>query len=398
VRRAATLLLTALSLLLTGLLAYADAAQDAPALIITRDFSSRYAAYGDQITLSYTVRNVSRQPASGIVISDSLLGEVGHVDLLAAGASRTVVARVRVTADCVSAPQVRYTLDGGEHTASAAAGTVSLENVALSAVLAFEAGGEQAVTLTVSNQGSAPLYDVKAVDDTLGDMGPAVERLDPGESAAFSRAARPGRFQCTVTAVSSAGKDVLLRSNELLSQAQAAPPDEPRSAVLTIALDGDGQVVATLYNPGQATLRDVTLCDAARGVERPVSFVPAGSPTHVLWAARPDDGDDLSLQAVLRDGTVLAEASISLPSAMPADGPAEETGFEAPDGASLRMNEAQRTYRRMIGLTVLALAAILVVWRLTDRRRRRLERRKRLRQRQESRRKQQGKKNGEKTA
>ena len=204
-KRALIGLCAALGVLLAGLSACAD-----EALLLTRDFSSRYAAQGGWITVSYTLRNVSQKTVRGVELSDPLLGEnqPAPVSRLAPGESRVVTLRARVMKDDESAPEARYTLNGVEETVTAPPETVFVETAALSAALTFYSRETTTVVLTVRNDGNAPVYGVKATDDVLGDMGAAVSRLDPGESAEWSRAAlsRGAAYRCVVTATAKPSK------------------------------------------------------------------------------------------------------------------------------------------------------------------------------------------------
>ena len=95
-KRALICLCAALGVLLAGLSACADSG----ALLLTRDFSSRYAAGDGWITLSYTLRNVSQKNIGEIELFDPLLGEdqPEPIDGLAPGESRAIVARARIMA------------------------------------------------------------------------------------------------------------------------------------------------------------------------------------------------------------------------------------------------------------------------------------------------------------
>ena len=386
-RRTLGMLCLALSLLLTGLCACAEESAPPSPLEVTREFSSPYAAYGDQITLSYTVRNTSKQAVAGVVLSDPLVGEVGRLARLGPGESKTILAHTVVTDDTLSAPEARCTLNGAETVAFAAAESIRIERAALSAELSLRTGEEEALVLTVTNEGGVPLFGVKAADGVLGDMGPAEARLDPGESAAFIRAARAGRFQCAVTAATAAGKSVSARSNEL----EVAGGSEAGGGLsLSAEADADGRLILTLTNPGPAMLRDVTL--RAGETARHILFVPVGNGTQVAWPAAAEGGAETVFEALDESGAVLARTAALLPA-----GEAAEPDDALPQGPSFRVSDAARTYRLMLAGAIAALAVILIVWQLSSQRRKWLERRARQRQRQESHRRQL-RKNGEKTA
>ncbi|MBO4885782.1 MAG: hypothetical protein J5602_10775 [Clostridia bacterium] len=395
-RRVLTAVCAALCVLLAGFSACADG----EALLLTRDFSSRYAARGGWVTLSYTLRNTSSRAIGRVELTDPLLGDgqPEPIEDLAPGESRTVVARARVVEDAESAPVARYTTGGAEKTAAAAPEKVLIETVSLSARLTFETDEEKAVVLRVTNNGNAPVYGVKASDAALGDMGEAVDRLDPGESAAWTRAvpAPGGRYRCAVSAASSSGRNVTARSNALTARESSAASIEPEPVTLMAGMDGDGQLFVTLFNPGPDMLKDVTLREQNGGGERVIAFLPAGRSAHVPWPRVSEEARLMRFEAVSSEGAPLAEASIAAPAA-PADASAEPDAdlMDALDGPSLRMNEPPQTYRAMLFAVMAVMFAVMIVWHISHRRRRRQARKARLRRRQK---KQQTRKSGEKTA
>ena len=84
-----------------------------------REFSGEYAAYGDYVTLRYTVLNTLDESISAVTVSDPLVGVAGYAETLAPGEKRVFTARVRVIADCLSTPAMNYTLGGETRTVAA---------------------------------------------------------------------------------------------------------------------------------------------------------------------------------------------------------------------------------------------------------------------------------------
>lgn len=372
-----------------------------PAFTLTRSLSGEFIASGDWVALSYTVRNNSEYPITSVTVTDPLVGEVVQIDRLNAGESQTAVRRARIMADCESAPTARYALGGRMHSIAIASAAIRVERVALTVELQFETREEQAVLLTVTNGGNAPVFSVKAFDDALGDMGEAIEQLDPGEAASFRRAVHGGRHQCSVSAVSASGKALSLRSNELASRRADIPIVPEESASLSAERDEAGQIIVTLTNPSSETLRDVTLRELLRGDEQTLRFAPAESSTSVLWTPSEDAAGGYDFEALLDDGERLtASLAASEPNAAGATAAPVETtrGVPALNGPSFRMNESPQTYKQMLYITAAALFIFLIVWWVINHRRKRLARKKRLKQKHENRRKQQGKKNGEKAS
>ena len=369
-----------------------------PAFTLTRDLPGEYVPLGTWITLSYTARNNSEYPITALTISDSLVGEVARIDRLEPGGSKTVVARALIENDCESQPAARFALGGNMHTVSIAAAPIRIEKIDLSATLAFDV---QAIRLAVTNRGNTPVYDVKAFDDALGDMGEAVVCLEPGETAVFRRKVDGGRHQVSVSAVSAAGQAVAVRSNEIIGARLGRPAsDEPAS--LSAGREETGDVWLTLFNPGPDTWRDVILRELNAGGEQTLHFVLAGEKQRVLWTPGANNDDPLAFEATLPDGaTLTASLEAAEPAAQSAEAtpdPAGEKGVSTPGERSFRMEENPQTYRQMLLVTAALMGLFLLAWWISYRRRKRLARKKRIKQRQETRKKQQNKKNGEKTS
>ena len=366
---------------------------------LSRDFSRVYAASGDWVTLSYTVSNDSQAAVSAVTVSDPLVGEVGYIARLEPGDQKVISVRVRVTEPSESSPQARYMLGEEVLSVSAPAESIQIESVAVSAVLsACEEDGQVRLMLTVCNQGSAPLYGVKAVSSVLGDMGGAIGVLQPGEERSLTRFARPDEttiYQCDVTATSSAGKSVFLRSNEIEWTPGAVREDgEVGVEVQPCEAETPGQLafVLSVANLTGRELKDVVVRETTLGGERTLKFLPAGESAQMIWTCGVPEYDLTLCFQLTQDGAVLAEAAplsaTAAPDASAAEqGGAAEDGVPVPDGVSYRLDENSPTYRNMILYTLLILALILLVWWAVSTRRKYRERKMRIRRRREIRKK-----------
>lgn len=344
-----------------------------------REFSGEYAAYGDYVTLRYTVRNTLGESIAAVTISDPLVGVAGYAETLAPGEERVFTARVRITADCLSTPTLSYTLGGETLAVTAPQKGVTLENAALSAALSEEeADGERRLVLTVTNQGNAPLYGIKAIDQTLGDMGAAIASLNPGESMRLERTlASGGSHLCRVTARSAGGQTLGTDSNALNTQDIQDSASEG-SVALSAALDS-GHVLVSIENSTGRLYENVILTERTGGEARSLCFLPAHGRMQLIWAAG-EMGDTLTFDLALPDGQTVSAEPLTLEAAPDT----QSDPLDAiPDGVSFRMADDPQTYRDMMlgaGLTLLALGA--GAW-LTAAVRRRRERRRRLKKRQE---------------
>lgn len=365
-----------------------------------REFSGEYAAYGDYVTLRYTVLNTLDESIAAVTVSDPLVGVAGYAETLAPGEKRVFTARVRVIADCLSTPALSYTLGGETRTVAAPQKGVMLETAALSAVLAEETTGDsRMLVLTVTNQGNAPVYGVKAVDQALGDMGAAVSVLNAGESARFERAlTSAGSHLCHISARSAGGQALEIDSNALDAQDTQSVSEEG-GVTLSAALDG-GRVLVTIDNDTNTLYENLTLTERTGGETRSVFFLPARGRTQLVWTAG-EAGETLAFALTLPDGQVAAEP-LTLESAPET----EDDPLDAiPDGVSFRMADDPQTYRDMMlgaGLVLLALGAgawlAAAVRRRRERRRRLKKRQERKKQRQNTLKKTDARKNEEKKA
>ncbi len=344
-----------------------------------REFSSEYAVSGDYVTLRYTVLNTLDESITAVTVSDPLVGVAGYAETLAPGEKCVFTARVRVIADCLSTPALSYALGGETHTVAAPQKGVTLENAALSAVLTEEAAeGGRTLALTVTNQGNAPVYSVKAVDQALGDMGAAVSVLKPGESARFERTLQNGGSHlCHVSARSAGGQSLEIDSNVLDAQ-NTQGADEEGGVTLSAALE-DGRVLVNIDNDTDTLYENLTLTERTGGGTRALRFLPARSRTQLVWAAG-EAGETLAFELALPDGWSVSAEPLTLESAPETQGDPLDA---IPDGVSFRMADNPQTYRNMMlgaGLVLMALGA--GAWFIAAIRHRR-ERRRRIKKRQE---------------
>ena len=391
-RRLAVLVLALLAVLAAPFRASGEGeTQELPSLLLTREVSSAYAEAGDWVTLSYTLANTTEYAITQLTLTDSLMGEVAHVDRLEPGEKKVVTIRARITSDCESVPVAKYTLGGKSRTRYLLALPIRVEKAALSARLEQ---ADEVVRLTVTNDGNAPLYTIRASEPYLGDMGETVIALESGESAVFEHSARAGSYQCEVTAVTASGKDLTCQSNllEVVEIPTASAMAEGLS--LTAIQDRAGQIVVTLSNPGPETLRNITITEKNSGVSRQIDFVPVGDGTQVLWTDMAVGQSVFRFQVNWQGETLSAELTARARTARPRGGSSDIPDQNA---TAYRMIENPHTYQRMLVLTALALTAVLFAWWIAARRRRRAARKRRQRMRQaRAKRRQHIQKSGEK--
>lgn len=378
----------------------APTSESGPAVRFGRDFSSRYAEYDDKVTLSYTVRNESVLPLTDIVVSDSLVGEVGRIDCLEPGGKKTLSVRVRVTGSCTSTPSVSYFYDGIPYEERRKAESIQLADVSLRVELDADrtnvAPGEMVtLRLRLINEGNVSLSSVRAEEPVLGDMGSVASRLDPGEECAVTRTVQmksAATFQFEVSAGSAAGGGITVHSNEI-SVLVTPVASEIRLTLSAEAdcteLNGPGDVSFSLYvdNECSLELRNVVLSEETRGEIRQLVFVPPGKMPAITQTYRVEESGTYRFAAQVTDAvgdrtTVYSEPiEIAVleangePSASPtvsgeATEQPEATAIPVLDGAPYRMEEQPAIFDRLMAGTSLALILLLLIWHVANRFRR----------------------------
>ncbi len=353
-----------------------------------REFSGQYAAYGEWITLRYSVYNTLSEPMTNVAVSDPLVGDVGYAARLEPHESLCFTARIRITADCLSSPMLSYEALSNSLALTAPQAQIILENAALSAVLEEkEEDNAHRLILTVTNEGNAPVYGLKVVDQLLGDMGPALPVLEAGESACFERAVDDSdTHQCHVTATSAARQTLKIESNSLKTQ-NSAPPGT--GTVTLSARENNGQILLSIDNATGRTLEEAVLCEQTSNETRTLHFLPCGETTDILWPLSDSaaESEALLFELTLPGGDVFSAAPL-VRSNMESDAASPKEDAALPDGLSFRLADNPQTYRDMMIGAALVLAGLIVVLWLNAARLRRRERRRRLKKRQEMRKKQ----------
>ena len=381
-----------------------------PDVRFTRDFSSRYAEYGDQVTIAYTVRNDGALPIENVVIKDSLVGEVGTVDALGPGERKTISVRVNITKNCTSSPSIVYEYDGEKHTETCGSERISLAKVDLKVELDADktnvAPGEM-VTLRLSlvNEGNVNLYGLRAEEPVLGEMGSLVSALPPGEECVVTRTVQmksTGTFQFMISGTSDTGGAISVQSNEmsvLVTPVAAEIRLILRAEADRTQLDGPGQVTFSLYvdNECSLELRNVTLSEERKGVIRELVFVPTGempaitevydvleNGTYRFQAQVTDSvGDRLTVYSEPIEIRIIDEDAEPTPEPSGGLNTPEPQGTTIPihGGSPYRMEENPATFEKLMFGTSIILAAVLMIWYMTEKFRRFAERRRKARRR-----------------
>ena len=383
-----------------------------PQIRFTRDFSSSYAEYGDQVTISYTVRNEGSVPAENIVITDGLVGEVGRIEQLAAGERKTMSVRVRMTETCTSTPGISYECGGKNYTDQRSSQRIYLAEVRVRVELSADSnnvapGDMVTLRLNVVNEGNVNLYGLRAAEPVLGDLGSIVSTLPPGDECVITRTVQmksANTFQFSITGSSDTGGEVSVQSNELsvlVTPVAAEILLSLRAEADRTELMGPGEVNFSLHvsNDCSLELRNVVLSEETGGKIRELLFVPTGempaitetrqvekSGVYRFMAQVTDSvGDTLTVYSEPIEITVTEQGAE--PSAQPTETePVEpqESAIPVLDGSPYRMGEQPATFEKLMLGAAAAVLLVLIIWYLAATiRQKQQERRRRARRKKQ---------------
>ena len=262
-----------------------------PQVEFTRQFSSQAFESGDTVTVLYRVRNSSNVAVHSLRVEDALGDFTGRVELLDVGQSRTLVSRVSLTEDAVSAPTLSYAveaLDGQSFSQSLSEATLRLAQPRISARLSADyspfSRNSAEVVLLLENAGDADYTNLRITDDVYGGVIADEVQLRAGADPVAISCSYPvrgdGSFRWRITGMSETGSRVDFltdtetlapRGIDLLSdvqlQATAVTPRIRRSGMVTVQLH--------IENAGDADVTDLVLSEANLGELRSFAILPA---------------------------------------------------------------------------------------------------------------------------
>lgn len=387
-----------------------------PKIRFTRDFSASYAEYGNQVTISYTVRNEGSVPVENIVITDDLIGEVGRIEYLDAGERKTMSARVRITETCTSTPGISYECGGRSYSEQRSSQRIYLAEVRVQVELSADnnnvAPGEMVtLRLKVVNEGNVNLYGLRAEEPVLGDLGSIVSTLPPGGECVVTRTVQmksANNFQFSIAGSSDTGGSFSVQSNELsvlVTPVAAQILLSLRAEADRTELTGPGEVSFSLYvsNDCSLELRNVVLSEETGGKIRELLFVPTGEMPAITETRLVEQSGVYRFMAQVTDSvgdtlTVYSdpiEITVAEQSAEPSEQPAETAPAESPenaipvlDGSPYRMGEEPATFEKLMLGSAVAVLLVLIIWYLAETVRQMLrERRRRARRRKQKKKK-----------
>ena len=262
-----------------------------PQVEFTRQFSSQVFESGDTVTVLYRVHNSGNVAVHSLRVEDALGDFTGRVELLDVGQSRTLVSRVSLTGDAVSAPTLSYAvdaLDGQSFSQSLSEATLRMAQPRISARLSADyspfSRNTAEVLLLLENAGDADYMNLRITDDVYGGVIADEVRLCAGADPVAISYSYPvrgdGSFRWRITGMSETGSRIDLltdtvtlapRKIDLLSdvqlQATAVTPRIRRAGLVTVQLH--------IENAGDADVTDLVLSEENLGELRSLAILPA---------------------------------------------------------------------------------------------------------------------------
>jgi len=148
----------------------------APSVTFTRTVDKEIAAKNEEVTFTYTVENTGNVDVQSVKIEDKALGgNIGWVDNLAVGNTKTFTRKIKMSKDLTSKPSLSYTAGGNSYSGELDPLTVKLAKVSMSVELKADkdkvkVGERVTLTCTLKNTGNIDFTDLDVSDDILGEL------------------------------------------------------------------------------------------------------------------------------------------------------------------------------------------------------------------------------------
>ena len=262
-----------------------------PQVEFTRQFSSACFEMGDTVTILYRVRNSGNVAVNSLRVEDALGDFTGRVELLDVGESRTLISRVTLSGDAVSAPTLTYAVDapeGQSFSQSLCEATLQAVQPRISARLSadYSPFSESAaeVVLLLENAGGADYLNLCVTDDVYGGVIAEELQLPAGSDPIAVSCSYPvrgqGSFRWRVTGLSATGSRVDFLTNSVTlppRQIDVLADVQLRAAAATprIRRAGAVEVQLRIENAGDADVTDLVLSEESLGELRSFAILPA---------------------------------------------------------------------------------------------------------------------------
>lgn len=376
-----------------------------PSVDFTRQFSARYAAPGNPLTVTYRLLNTGNVPVTDLRVRDPLGGFAARLEQLGIGESRSFISRVIIEQDAVSAPVLEYAVPSGatrEITLDDA--WIRLSRGELKAGFTVSESpfnpGIADATLTLRNTGNADCTGIVVTDAMYGGViGDAITVPAGGAPVrvTFSYPLRSdeSQYRWLITGRDGSGNALSLATDTVTLRRKAV---EPRialgleAAARTPKINRAGTVTfdITVRNTGTLMAEDCLLYEVERGEVRRLAVLPAAEEMSVAasYAVRADDQFIFCLNYTDANGrkrtisTAPIEVQVSPDGVSPSEPGAPA---DAPGGASLKL-DSTRTFGVLLAIAAAALLVMITILAVAtlharrDRRRRIAAERRRLKE------------------
>ncbi|DBA35205.1 TPA_asm: hypothetical protein vir525_00063 [Caudoviricetes sp. vir525] len=166
--------------------------------ILLKDVEKKTYKPGETANYTFRLSNTGTAKLTGIKVVDDLIGPISmSTSEVGPGEFAEGFAQMKVTEDMLPGPVINYaeaTMVGAGKTLSLNASAVfEIEAIPeilitkLTDVSSADIGKEVVYTFTIENTGSRTLYNVRAVDDRLGELVLPTTALSPGEKMVVTK-------------------------------------------------------------------------------------------------------------------------------------------------------------------------------------------------------------------
>ena len=166
--------------------------------ILLKDVEKMVYRPGEMANYTFRLSNTGTAKLTGIKVVDDLLGPIAmSTSEVGPGEFAEGTAQMKVTEDMLPGPVINYavaTMQGaGQPLTLNASAVFEIEAIPeititkLTDVSSADIGKEVVYTFTIENTGSRTLYDVRAVDDKLGELVLPTTALSPGDKMVVTK-------------------------------------------------------------------------------------------------------------------------------------------------------------------------------------------------------------------
>jgi len=261
-----------------------------PGASVTVTASSTSVKQGENVKLTYVVANTGDVAMNHVELSESALGKIDDVDVLAPGEKVTFAYTVKSIASGFTAkPRVTYIYQNKTYSVNGNSVDITVAKAKLDVSLSVSSkdikkGESVELKGTVANEGSIAFSSVTVSESALGEL-EKWTNVKAGDTKTFKKTITPedsAVYQLTVTAVDEDGKKYTYSSKSVSVQVENNPVPVTISMAAetdTVQLSSPGMVSfdISVQNLSSRVLNDVQITDQNDKLVQTISELPAGS-------------------------------------------------------------------------------------------------------------------------